>query len=195
MTSRSNTLTVYDTIRPQTWLGELPLLAAFNLLLVACSYIAFPLPFTPVPVTGQTFGVLLVAMALGRMRAGIVTTAYLLEGALGLPVFAGGAGSVAVLFGPTGGYLFGFLVAAVLVGYLAEKGWDRTVTSSIAAMLLGYAVIFLCGLAMLARFVPADQILLAGFYPYLPGTAVKIGLACWVLPLIRSRLDSHQSAL
>jgi len=98
-----------------------------------------------IPITGQTFGVLLVAMALGRVRGSAVVLAYLAEGAAGLPVFAGGAAGIGVLAGPTGGYLIGFLLAAYLTGWLADHGWDRGYFKSAAAMLAGNVVLFGCG--------------------------------------------------
>lgn len=183
----------YDLVKPASKLMELPILLAFNLLLVASAYVAFPLPFSPVPVTGQTFGVLLVAMALGRVRGTGVVVAYLLEGAAGLPVFAGGAAGPQVLFGPTGGYLLGFVLAAYMVGSLAERGWDRTIFRSIVAMTIGYVIIFACGLAMLSRFVPSDTLLTLGLTPFLVGMLVKIGLAAWILPLIWKRASDSQS--
>jgi biotin transport system substrate-specific component len=166
------------------------MLLAFNLVLVACAYVAFPLPFSPVPVTGQTFGVLLVAMALGRVRGTGVVLAYLAEGAAGLPVFAGGAAGPQVLIGPTGGYLIGFVLAAYFVGALAERGWDRTIFRSIVAMTISYAIIFACGLAMLSLYVPTASLLAMGLTPFVVGMIVKIGLAAWILPIIWRRVDS-----
>ena len=131
MTTRATV--AYDLVRPNSVWMEIPILIGFNLLLVACSYLSFLLPFSPVPITGQTFGVLLLAMGLGRVRGTGIVLAYLLEGAAGLPVFAGGAAGIPVLFGPTGGYLLGFLVAAYVVSWLAEKGWDRNLVMSVCA--------------------------------------------------------------
>lgn len=161
---------------------ELTLLAIANLVLVASAYVSIPLPFSPVPITGQTFGLMLVAMALGRKRAAAVTAAYLLEGALGLPVFAGGAAGLQVLFGPTGGYLVGFVGAAYVTGYLADIGWDKSYWKSIGAMLVGHLIIFAAGLLQLAFFVPSNSLLAMGLTPFLLGSGIKIGLAALVLP-------------
>lgn len=182
MTTRP--LTVYEAIRPSSRLLELPLLLGFNLLLVASAYISFTLPFSPVPVTGQTFGVLLLAMALGRVRGTAVVGAYLLEGAAGLPVFALGTAGLPVLFGTTGGYLLGFLAAAWIVGTLADHGWHRSLPRSVAAMSIGTAVIFAVGLAWLSRFLPAEMVIAAGLTPFLLGAAVKIAIASVILPAI-----------
>jgi biotin transport system substrate-specific component len=161
---------------------EIPILIGFNLLLVASAYISINLPFSPVPITGQTFGILLIAMTLGRVRATAVVVAYLLEGAAGLPVFAGGAFGAQHLVGPTGGYLLGFLGAAFVVGALADKGWDRSYVRSIISITLGHAIVFACGLVWLAQFVPTEGLLAAGLTPFLIGTAIKTGLAAMCLP-------------
>ena len=181
MTTTANT-TAYSLIRPKAWWMEVPLLLGFNLLLVACAYVSISLPFSPVPITGQTFGVLLVAMALGRVRGTAVVVAYLLEGLAGLPVFAEGRAGLAVFMGPTGGYLLGFVVAAALVGWLADRGWDKSLKFSVAAMMFGTAVVFVSGLSWLAQFMPANLLLATGLTPFLPGAALKIALASIILP-------------
>ncbi|MFH1374198.1 MAG: biotin transporter BioY [bacterium] len=160
------------------------MLLGFNLVLVATSYLVINLPFSPVPITGQTFGVLLIAMALGRVRGMAVVLAYILEGAMGLPVFAGGRAGLPVLLGPTGGYLIGFAAAAWVIGSLADRGWDRKYFSSLAAMLIGTGIIFTCGLAQLSLFVPINGLLVTGLYPFLPGAAIKIALASVLLPSV-----------
>ncbi|MDZ4722925.1 MAG: biotin transporter BioY [candidate division Zixibacteria bacterium] len=176
--------TVYNLIRPSTLWAEIPLLLGFNLLLVAAAYISIPLVFSPVPITGQTFGVMLIAMALGRIRGTAVVTAYLLEGIAGAPVFAGGGAGIHHLFGPTGGYLLGFVPAAFLTGYLADQGWYKGYILSAIAMFIGHAVVFLFGLTQLFFFVPVSGLFAAGLIPFLPGTAIKIGLASFILPSV-----------
>jgi biotin transport system substrate-specific component len=140
------------------------------------------LPFTPVPLTGQPFAVLLVGALLGARRGALAMLAYLAEGALGMPVFAGGAAGTARLLGPTGGYLLGFAPAAFVTGFLAERGWDRHVLSTWAAMALGSTMLFLCGLPWLARFVGWEHVLEAGLYPFVLGDLIKQGLAAFALP-------------
>ncbi len=184
MHSHAHSLTIYDLLKPsRRWL-EIPVLLSFNLVLVACSYLTINVPFSPVPITAQTFGILLVAMALGRTRGTAVVLAYLLEGLAGLPVFAGGKAGMVALMGPTGGYLLGFLVAAYAVGTLADRGWDRSLVTSVLAMTVGTAIIFVCGLAQLWLFVPAGTLATAGLTPFLPGAAIKIAVASVVLPSI-----------
>lgn len=149
-------------------------------------------PMWPVPMTMQTFAVLVIGMAYGWRLGGLTLLAYLAEGAVGLPVFAGGAG-VAYMAGPTGGYLAGFVVAATLVGWLGTRGWDRNVAGTLAAMTLGTAVIFGLGVAWLSMLIGFDKAVAAGLVPFLVGAAFKIALAAAVLPLAW-RLIGRQGA-
>jgi biotin transport system substrate-specific component len=152
-----------------------------SLFLAVCAQIYVPLE--PVPITMQTFGVLVLGMAYG-WRMGMASVGlYLLEGAAGLPVFAGFMGGLPVLFGPTGGYLFGFVLAAGLVGWLAERGWDRSVLSTGLAMLLGNIAIYVPGLLVLSMFVGGDNVLTYGLWPFLPGDAFKLALAAGLMPV------------
>lgn len=138
-------------------------------------------PFWPVPMTMQTFAVLVLAMAFGP-RLGVATVAlYLTEGAFGLPVFAGPGIGLAYLAGPTGGYLIGFMAAAIVVGALARKGWDRNILSGLAAFLIGDVIIFAFGVGWLSIIVGLEKAFLAGMLPFLPGEAVKIALAAALL--------------
>jgi len=143
----------------------------------------FKIPLYPVPVTGQTLLVLLIGMAYGPRLGAATVAAYLLQGAVGLPVFAGGAFGLATLFGMTGGYLFGFLAAAFVMGWLAERGMGRTVISTVLAMLIGNLVIYLCGASWLAAFIGADKALAAGVLPFLYGDAVKLVVAAGLMPV------------
>jgi biotin transport system substrate-specific component len=138
-------------------------------------------PFWPVPMTMQTFVVLVLGVAYGWRLAGATVLLYLAQGALGLPVFAGGGGG-AYMAGPTGGYLAGFLLAAVAVGWLAERGWARSAPSTLAAMLIGTAIIFGCGIAWLATLIGLPQAVSAGLVPFLLSEAVKIALATALVP-------------
>ena len=156
-------------------------LVVFGSLLLAVSA-QFKIPLYPVPVTGQTLVVLLIGMTYGPRLGGITLAAYLFEGALGLPVFAGGAAGAAVLMGPTAGYLFGFLLAAIAMGYLAERGMGRTVVSTIAAMVIGNCVIYLCGALWLANFIGFGQAIAAGVLPFLYGDALKLVVAAGLMP-------------
>src|SRR5438105_5378843 len=168
-------------VLPGSLLWKLVLVLAGSALIALAAQLRIPLPFSPVPVTGQTFAVLLVAAALGRLGLASVI-AYLIAGAAGLPAFAGGASGAAYLTGPTGGYLLGFALAAAAVGSAAERGGDRHVGTAPAAMLVGEIAIYLCGLAWLARFVPAERLLDAGLLPFIPGDVFKLVLAALALP-------------
>ncbi len=139
------------------------------------------IPFWPVPMTLQSGVALALGAALGWRLGGAAVLAYLLQGALGLPVFAGGAG-LAYLAGPTGGYLAGFLVAAVATGWLAERGWDRSLATSFAAMLLGDVLLFACGVGYLSALIGFQAAVTAGLTPFLAGELLKIALATALLP-------------
>lgn len=154
-----------------------------SLVIVGMAQIAIPLPFTPVPITGQTFAVLLVGMALGPRLGAAAALAYLVEGAAGLPVFAGGSAGIAKFVGPTAGYLFAYPLAAALVGWLAERGWDRKPLTTALGMFLGSLIILGLGTAVLSFFVGGLVPALAkGLLPFLPGDVVKTTLAALTLP-------------
>ena len=157
-------------------------LVVFGSVLLAVSA-QFKIPLYPVPVTGQTLVVLLIGMTFGARLGGITIAAYLFEGALGLPVFAGGTAGAMVLIGPTGGYLFGFLLAGVATGCLAERGMGRTAVSTVAAMIVGNCVIYLCGALWLSNFVGFGQAIAAGVLPFLYGDVLKLIVAAGVVPL------------
>jgi len=168
---------VASWLKERTAAEKLAALGVANLLLVACSQVRIPLPFTPVPITGQTFGVLLLGALLGSRYGTAVVAAYVLEGVIGLPVFAGWKGGVAALFGPTGGYIIGFVFAAFVVGRLIEFGWAKRFDLTLTALLIGNAVIYAFGLPWLAFFVGWDKTLQLGLLPFLPGDLLKLAAA------------------
>jgi biotin transport system substrate-specific component len=144
------------------------------------------LPFTPVPVTGQTLGVLLVGASLGAGLGAVSLALYLAHGAIGLPFFSGGAGGMEFLglAAVTGGYLWGFVLSAAVVGRLAERGWDRSIRSSIGAMFLGELVLYVVAIPWLmgAIDVPLGEALELGLAPFVVGDALKLLLAAGLLP-------------
>jgi len=152
-----------------------------SLLVALSAQIRIYLPFSPVPITAQTFTVLILGALLGSRRGGLTMLAYLAEGALGLPVFAAGIG-IPVFIGPTGGFLVGFIFAAILVGKLAEMGWDRHVLTTLAAMVFGDVVLLSFGFAWLAILTNIRTAFLAGVYPFIIGDILKVALAAAVLP-------------
>ena len=164
-------------------------IAAANILLVLCAHIVIPLPWTPVPVTGQTFGVLFVAVLLGARRGAITLILYLLEGAAGLPVFQPlGLPGLARFAGPTAGYLFSYPLAAFVTGWLVERGAkirDSRVGGSrlaalslVGALISGEAIIFACGCAWLALFLGMgwSVALSQGALPFVSGETIKMAL-------------------
>jgi len=164
-------------------------IAAANILLVLCAHIVIPLPWTPVPITGQTFGVLLVAVLLGARRGAITLILYLLEGAAGLPVFQPlGLPGLARFAGPTAGYLFSYPLAALVTGWLVERGakirGSRVGGSRLAglslvgALISGEAIIFACGCAWLALFLGMgwSVALSQGALPFVSGETIKMAL-------------------
>ncbi len=179
-------MTAVDVLRPAirrySLVFDAACVVAGSLLIALSAQVAIPLPFSPVPITGQTLAVLLVGAVLGSRLGSLCVLMYLAEGALGLPVFAGGALGLARLFGPTGGYLAGLLAAAFVTGWLAERGWDRRPATALLAMLAGTVVIYACGLAWLAHFVGAQRVLALGLLPFVPGDLVKLSAATALLP-------------
>lgn len=157
------------------------LMAIGSLFLAVCAQLQVPLQ--PVPITMQTFGVLLLGMAYGSRLGAATVALYLAEGAFGLPVFAEFKGGLPVLMGPTGGYLFGFVIAAWLVGALAERGWDRSIHRTALAMLFGNIVLYIPGLIWLAGFVGgAKEAIQFGLAPFWIGDILKLALAAVLLP-------------
>jgi biotin transport system substrate-specific component len=166
---------------PLDWMRSLALVIAFSLLTALAAQVVIPLPL--VPITGQTFAVLLTGALLGSRLGALAMIAYLVEGASGLPFFHAGHGGLQHLAGPTAGYLWSFPVAAFVTGMLAERGWDRRFLTAAAAMFLGSVVILLSGWAWLALwFMPASAALREGVTKFLVGDVIKIVLAAAALP-------------
>jgi len=162
---------------------ECALILGGSLFIAVAAQLQIPVPFSPVPVTGQTFAVLLLAAIYGSKRGPAAVLTYLTLGFSGLPVFAGGAFGAARLLGPTAGYLAGFVGAAWIVGRLSERGWDRQPWSAAASMIIGNLVIYAVGVAWLRMFVGCESVLTAGVLPFLAGDALKIALATLLLPV------------
>jgi biotin transport system substrate-specific component len=173
------------------------LVLAGTLLMALLARISVPLPFTPVPLTGQTLGVILIGALYGPRLGSLTLLAYLAEGLLGLPVFSLGSSAwsasripgLPVILGPTAGYLLAFPLAAWVVGRLANRGWDRGVATALPAMLAGELVILALGFswlvaatAVLTGSVNLAALFVAAVLPFLPGTALKITLAALALP-------------
>ena len=167
--------------RARTVAYDLALVLGASLFIGLCAQVAVLLPFSSVPVTGQTLAVLLVAAVLGSKRGSLAVLAYLAEGMSGLPVFALGGFGPAYLVGPTGGYLIGFIAAACVAGWLAERGWGRKPGTTLLAMLAGNVVIYAVGIPWLAVYV-GKAALSAGLYPFVIGDLAKLAVATLLLP-------------
>ncbi len=133
-----------------------------------------------VPMTLQTFGVLLIGLTLGGRLAFAAVAAYLIQGMMGLPVFAGGGSGITHFFGPSGGYLVGFLFAATLIGFLADRGMTRSWVGTILALIAGSAVIYAFGLPWLGHLFGYDKMLEFGFTPFVLGDTIKLLLAALI---------------
>ena len=189
--------TLVDVLLPRSrsWLLDIVMVVVFSALVALSARVA--IPWWPVPMTLQPLAVLFTGAALGSRRGTLALLLYLAEGAVGLPVFAGGAG-LAYMLGPTGGYLVSYPVAAGLVGWLAERGWDRKLAWTTAAMSLGLLVIYAFGVVWLAAFLgDLWTALVQGMLIFIPGDLVKIVIATLALPggwaLARRDSDRPQS--
>lgn len=158
------------------------LVIVFSLFIAACAQ--FAIQIGPIPITGQTFAVLLTGALLGSRLGAAAVIAYLIEGAVGLPFFAAGGSGLVRFLGPTGGYLVAFPAAAYITGAFAEHGWDKRYATAVAAMAIGSALIFAGGWAwfsILTHTPPLAAFKLA-VLPFLPGDVIKIALGAAVLP-------------
>jgi biotin transport system substrate-specific component len=176
---------VLADLLPKSLLREVALVAVGVLLTAAAAQVVIPLPFTPVPITGQTFAVLLLGAAYGSARGAGTMLAYLAVGAAGVPVFTEASGGVEVFQGATVGYLLAFPIAALAVGALARRGWDRKVLGMAVAFVVGSLIIYGVGVPGLAAVTgwPLGEAVAKGAVPFLVGDAVKALLAAATLPL------------
>jgi len=176
-------LTPFDIVR------QVGLVIGFSLLTALSAQIVIPLG--PIPITGQTFAVLLTGALLGSRLGAMAMIAYLIEGASGLPFFAGGAAGVAHLMGPTAGYLIAFPAAAFITGAFAEQGWDRKYLTAVAAMAAGSVVIILCGCLWFSFLTRTSPLVAFQFtvLKFIPGDIIKIALAAAVVPTGWKLLD------
>ncbi|QQM03968.1 hypothetical protein I8G32_02515 [Rhodopseudomonas palustris] len=174
------------------WLRMAVLIAFGSVLLALSAKVNLPLPL--VPMTLQTLMVVLIGAAYGARLGAATVLAYLAEGAAGLPVFAGPVGGLAPLLGPTAGYLAGFVVAAVLVGWCADRGFDRSVAKLFAAMLAGHLAILTLGFAWLAfgLHLGLAKAWWVGVVPFLAGSLVKSALGAALLPAVRRIVDRQR---
>lgn len=179
-------LVLIDVVFPQTQIRGIArdalIVSVFSFFTALCAQVSFWIG--PVPITGQTFAVLLSGILLGSKRGALSQVFYLLIGFSGLPFWfaPGGPLGIARLLGPTGGYLIGFVAAAFFVGKLAEMGQDRKIKTAIFTMILGNIIIYIFGLGWLINFFSFERALQVGLYPFLLGDLFKIFLAGLILP-------------
>ena len=173
-----------DAFLPAVGWRDAAVVVGGALLVALAAQIEIPLPFTPVPLSGQTFAVSLVGASLGSRRGALSLGLYLLLGALGAPFYAGGAGGLDTLLGPTVGYLVGFVGSAALIGALAERRADRRPLTTFLSFLTGSLVVFACGVAglVLTADMSPGEAVLKGVLPFIPGDLVKSALAAGLLP-------------
>ena len=146
------------------------------------SQVLIPLPYTPVPISLGTFGVTLMALLYGRKLGTATILSYVAAGSLGAPIFAGGkAGS---LISPTGGYILGYIVATIILGYLADRGVTKSYVKTILSLMLSSAIILTLGSLVLSLFVPGKNAFMIGVLPFLPGDALKSTTTTLLLPTL-----------
>ena len=183
--THSNTISA--VVLPRRAAATLALMMGFAILTALAAQIRIVLPGTPVPITGQTFAVLITGAVLGSWAGAGSQMIYVTLGLVGLPVYAGGNGGFEYATGATFGYLVGFIAAAWVIGRLSERGQDRNVWSAIPAFLTGNAVIYVFGVTWLWWSVEAistmQEAIVAGFVPFVIGDLLKIALAGVLLPL------------
>lgn len=179
--AQSDTL-IGAALAPLDWTRSVALVFAFSLLTALAAQIVIPIG--PVPITGQTFAVLLTGALLGSRLGALAMIAYLVEGASGLPFFYGGHGGIGHLLGPTGGYLVAFPAAAFITGAFAEHGWDRRFLTAAAAMAIGSVVIMLSGWTWFSLSTNTSPLVSfqISLVKFIPGDIVKILLAAAALP-------------
>ncbi len=183
MTTLAPTLSLRYFPSAASWLRDLILIVLGSLFVAALAQVTIPLPFTPVPISGQTFAVLLVGAALGSKRGAAALALYVAEGAIGLPFFADGASGMSVLTGATAGYLVGFVGAAYVVGQLADRGLERSVFTSIIPFLIGTVIIYACGVTWLAVVLGSfSKAITLGLVPFLIVDSIKVLAAALALP-------------
>ena len=172
---------ILSTYNINTYLKNIALVLFGTLLLALSSKVQ--VPFWPVPMTMQTFIVFIIGMAYGWRLAFFTLVTYLFEGALGIPVFAKGGGLL-YLTGPTAGYLYGMTIAAAVIVFFAEFGYNESYFKSLISLLVGTFIIFLFGVGYLGSIIGYDKALAGGLYPFIPSEFFKIGLAVIIIPSI-----------
>jgi biotin transport system substrate-specific component len=173
--------------------NQILLILSASWLIAISAQFSINLPFSPVPITGQTLIILLIGALLGKNRGAAAVGLYLAQGAAGLPVFAGGKSGLITLFGPTGGYLIGFIAAAYVVGILMELRNGKSLLFTGFSLFIGNLIIYTFGLLWLAKFVGESQVLQLGLFPFLVGDILKILLGVTILASSQKIMSRYMS--
>lgn len=172
-------------VEDKSWMRDCALVLGASIVIGLFAHVSIPLPFTPVPLATQPQVILFLSALLGGKRAVLATLLFLFEGAMGFPVFAGGAAGLARFAGPTGGYLLGYLLSAYITGTLFEQMKERTSVKAFLAMALGNIVIFACGVTWLSQLIGWKSALVLGFLPFIIGDILKLCVAVKALKTVR----------
>ena len=185
------TLTFADRAIPRSLVSDITLVAVGAMLTGLLAQVAVPL--WPVPITGQTLAVLLVGTTLGAVRGALSMVLYAVVGILGVPWFSDASSGLGVVAGPTGGYIVGFVLAAGLTGWLAERRWDRRILGAFVSFLAGSATVFAVGLPWLAAVLGLnlEQTLQAGLYPFIIGGVIKALIAAGIIRAAWAMADAR----
>ena len=159
------------------------LIVSGTVFIALMANIKIVLPFTPVPITGGTFAIMLVGLTYGKKLAPATLLAYIIAGSAGLPVFAGFKGGLTV-FSPSGGYIIGYFFAALICGYFADRGWTESYSKTVIVLLLANIALYTFGLFQLSFFIGDKNVFMAGLYPFIPGDIIKMALVTLILPTI-----------
>lgn len=174
-----------EATEDRSWLKEAMIVSGASLIISLFAPVSFPLWFSPVPVATQLHVVLLLSCLLGSKRAVLAVLTFLFQGAMGLPVFAGGKGGIFALLGPSGGFLIGYIVSAFVTGFLMERVSCRSPLRTFAAMGMGNGVVYFFGLPWLAHFIGWENTLLCGLYPFIFLDLSKLIIATRFLKSLR----------
>ena len=179
-------LPFFEMSQDRSWIRNLVLIIGGSLLIALFARIAIPLPFSPVPIALQGHLCLLLGVLFGSRIGALAVLTYLLQGALGMPVFALGNAGIPVLLGPTGGYLIGYVLGTWVTGYLVERSGSKNQRLACLAMVVGNLVVYLCGLSQLSLFVGIERVFLLGMLPFLLGDCLKLCIAHRVLKTLKA---------
>ena len=185
MTISSLKILKFAKSKPLAFLPDALIVIGSSILISLFAHISIPLPFTPVPISMQPHVVLFLAAFLGSKRGVIATLSFVVQGAVGMPVFAGGKAGVLALSGPTGGYILGYIAAAFVVGYLVENLKGIKLSSMFFSMAAGNLVIYLFGMAWLSTFIGINKAFVLGVLPFILGDLFKLVLAAKALKACR----------